>query len=135
MLSADPPGNEPKENIRNHAPWSLPSFIRILSQFGLENTKENYNPTGNPAAGGCPYAAACGESILVSSVQRAIYTAYPDKQGNDRIISHTDDDNIVLLHGFVKKKNREIDHALEMARARKLTLASGMLEKYHYWKE
>ena len=42
-----------------------------------------------------------------------------------RIIFYTDDDSIVLLHGFIKKKDRETDHALELARARKLALASG----------
>lgn len=42
-----------------------------------------------------------------------------------RIIFYTDDDSVVLLYGFVKNKERETDHALELARARKLALASG----------
>ncbi len=43
-----------------------------------------------------------------------------------RIIFCFDDmDNAVLLHGFVKKQERETVPALETARARKLALASG----------
>lgn len=42
-----------------------------------------------------------------------------------RIIFYFDDSRIVLLHGFVKKQDRETDYALDMARARKLALASG----------
>lgn len=37
---------------------------------------------------------------------------------------HTDG-SIVLLHGFVKKRETATDKALEVARARKLALASG----------
>ena len=42
-----------------------------------------------------------------------------------RIIFCFDDSKIVLLHGFVKKQDRETTYALEMARVRKLALASG----------
>lgn len=43
-----------------------------------------------------------------------------------RIIFFLDpDDNIVLLHGFVKKQDRATNQALETARARRLALASG----------
>ncbi len=43
-----------------------------------------------------------------------------------RIIFCFDDmDNAVLLHGFVKKQERETVPALETARARKLALVSG----------
>lgn len=37
---------------------------------------------------------------------------------------HTDG-SIVLLHGFVKKREKATDKALEIARARRLALASG----------
>lgn len=37
---------------------------------------------------------------------------------------HTDG-SIVLLHGFVKKREKATDKALEVARARRLALASG----------
>jgi phage-related protein len=42
-----------------------------------------------------------------------------------RIIFYFDpDDNIILLHGFVKKQDRATNQALETARARRLALAS-----------
>lgn len=42
-----------------------------------------------------------------------------------RIIFFFDpDDNIILLHGFVKKQDRATNQALETARARRLALAS-----------
>ncbi len=47
------------------------------------------------------------------------------KQTMTRIIFYFDSgDNIVLLHGFVKKQERATNIALETARARKLALAS-----------
>lgn len=47
------------------------------------------------------------------------------KQTMTRIIFYFDaDDNIILLHGFVKKQDRATNKALEVARARKLALAS-----------
>ncbi len=47
------------------------------------------------------------------------------KQTMTRIIFQFDSDNdIVLLHGFVKKQDRATNQALEVARARKLALAS-----------
>lgn len=43
-----------------------------------------------------------------------------------RIIFFVDSDGkIILLHGFVKKHDRATEQALETARARKLTLATG----------
>lgn len=42
-----------------------------------------------------------------------------------RIIFCFNGDSIVLLHGFVKRQERETCQALETARARKLALASG----------
>lgn len=48
------------------------------------------------------------------------------KQTMTRIIFYFDtDDNIVLLHGFVKNHRRATEQALETARARKLALAAG----------
>ena len=47
------------------------------------------------------------------------------KQTMTRIIFCFDSaDNIILLHGFVKKQDRATNQALEVARARKLALAS-----------
>lgn len=47
------------------------------------------------------------------------------KQTMTRIIFYFDPgDNIILLHGFVKKQDRATKQALETARARKLALAS-----------
>lgn len=43
---------------------------------------------------------------------------------------HTDG-NIVLLHGFVKKRETATDRAFEVARARKLALASGNAKFKH----
>ena len=43
-----------------------------------------------------------------------------------RIIFCFDDkDNVILLHGFIKKQDRDTVQALETARARKLALVSG----------
>ena len=51
------------------------------------------------------------------------------KKAMTRIIFFFDsDDNVVLLHGFVKKQDRATNQALETARARKLALASGDAE-------
>jgi phage-related protein len=40
------------------------------------------------------------------------------------IFCFDNNDNIILLHGFLKKHNRSIEQALETARARQLALDS-----------
>lgn len=42
------------------------------------------------------------------------------------IFCFDDEDNVILLHGFEKKQERETLPALETARARKLALVSGI---------
>lgn len=44
------------------------------------------------------------------------------------IFCFDEEDNAILLHGFVKKQERETISALETARARKLALANGDAE-------
>ena len=41
------------------------------------------------------------------------------------IFCFDEEDNAILLHGFIKKQERETTPALETARSRKLTLATG----------